>query len=63
MTALGAVVYTGFFALAALWLLATGVEAAEDRAYSQRQVRSNSARTAAGPVGSSPCCTSQSSLK
>lgn len=65
MTVLGAAVYAGFFGLAAVWLLATNPDryAAEDRAHSQRQVRSNSASAAAGPLGSSPCCATQSSQK
>lgn len=63
MTVLGATLYAGFFGLAALWLLATGPEAAEQRAQVQRQDRSNSARAAVGPVGSSPCNATQSSQK
>ena len=63
MTLLGATVYAGFFALAAVWLVATNPDAAEERAQSNRQDRSNSANTAAGPLGSSPCCASQSSQK
>ncbi len=63
MTALGAALYAGFFGLAALWLLATGPDPAESRAHSQRQERSNSTSTAAGPVGSSPCRPTHSSLK
>ncbi|MGV0624974.1 hypothetical protein [Mycolicibacter minnesotensis] len=64
MTLLGGAVYAGFFALAALWLAATNPDTAEERAQAnaKRQVRSNSASTAAGPVGSSACCASQSSL-
>ncbi len=62
MTLLGAVVYAGFFALAALWLLATNPDAAE-RDQSRRQDRSNPASAAAAPLGSSPCCASQSSQK
>ncbi len=64
MTLLGAIVYAGFFGLAALWLLATAPGGATDEAvHSQRQVRSNSTSAAAGPVGSSPCCATQSSQK
>ena len=50
MTGLGALVYVGFFALAALWLFVTG------RAEGQGQYpeRSNSSSTAAGSEGSSP---------
>lgn len=64
MTLLGAAVYAGFFALAALWLVATNPDTAEEQAHanSKRQDRSNSDSTEAGPVGSSPCCASQSSL-
>lgn len=64
MTLLGGAVYAGFFALAAVWLVATNPDAVEERAQANanRQDLSNSAKTAAGPVGSSPCCTSQSSL-
>lgn len=64
MTLLGGAVYAGFFALSALWLVATNPDtAAEDRVHSneKRQDRSNSASAAAGPLGSSPCCASQSS--
>lgn len=63
MTLLGGAVYAGFFALAAVWLVATNPDTAEERAHAgaKRQDRSNSASTAAGPVGSSPCCASQSS--
>lgn len=63
MTLLGAVVYAGFFALAALWLSATNPDAVEERAQSKRPERSNSVSVAAGPVGSSPCCATQSSQK
>ncbi|BBZ24809.1 hypothetical protein MHIB_32270 [Mycolicibacter hiberniae] len=63
MTLLGGAVYAGFFALAALWLAVTNPDAAEQRvqAKANRPDRSNSANTAAGPVGSTPCCASQSS--
>ena len=64
MTALGAVVYGGFFLLAALWLVVTGdYDVAEPTDQDQPQDRSNSASAAAGPLGSSPCCASQSSQK
>lgn len=65
MTLLGGAMYAGFFALAALWLVATNPDPAEERAHANanRQDRSKSASTAAAPVGSSPCCASQSSLK
>ncbi|BBY33319.1 hypothetical protein MMIN_13800 [Mycolicibacter minnesotensis] len=64
MTLLGGAVYAGFFALAALWLVATNPDATDERvqAQSNRQDLSNSTNAAAGPVGSSPCCASQSSL-
>lgn len=56
MTALGAAIYLGFFAVAALWLFLTA---------DQDQVpdRSNSDSTAAGPDGSSPWLVSQSASK
>lgn len=65
MTVLGAAVYGGFFGVAALWLAATApAKEADDAAgQSQWQDRSNSASVAAGPVGSSPCCATQSSQK
>lgn len=63
MTVLGATLYAGFFAVAALWLLATNPDAAEERAHIRRADRSNSASAAAGPLGSSPCCATQSSQK
>lgn len=59
MTALGAALYLGFFALAALWLFMTADGADQD----QVPDSSNSASTAAGPDGSSPWPLSQSSLK
>ena len=64
MTLLGGAVYAGFFAVAALWLVATNPDAAEERvqANANRQDLSNSAGSAAGPIGSSPCCAGQSSL-
>lgn len=64
MTLLGGAVYAGFFALAAVWLAATNPDAADEQAQANanRQDLSNSAKTAAAPVGSSPCCVSQSSL-
>ncbi|BBX33893.1 hypothetical protein MMAGJ_31750 [Mycolicibacterium mageritense] len=58
MTALGATIYLGFFALAALWLFLTA-EGAQD----QRPERSNSDNTSAGPDGSSPWLATQSSSK
>ena len=59
MTLLGAVVYAGFFALAALWLLATNPDAGE-RDQPSRAERAKPANAAA-PLGSSPCCASQPS--
>lgn len=65
MTLLGGAVYAGFFALAALWLVATNPDTAEEgaQANAKRQDRSNPASTAAGPAVSSPCCATQSSQK
>jgi hypothetical protein len=53
MTLLGGAVYAGFFTLAALWLVATNPDTAEERVQSnaKRQDCSNSDSTAAGPVG------------
>lgn len=56
MTALGAAIYLGFFALAALWLLLTAD-------HDQEPDLSNSASTAAEPEGSSPWAASQSASK
>jgi hypothetical protein len=63
MTGLGASIYLGFFALAALWLFITpdGPDAPEDQ--SQRPERSNSTSTSAEADGSSPWLASHSSLK
>ena len=65
MTALGATLYTGFFGLAALWLLLTSDGGAEpdDVSQSQRPDRSNSTSTRAGAEGSSPLSMTHSSLK
>ncbi len=53
MTALGAVVYGGFFLLAALWLVVTGdYDVVDDAGQDQPQERSNSASTPACSVGS-----------
>jgi hypothetical protein len=64
MTGLGATIYIGFFALAAVWLFLTsdwvGGEADDQ---GQRPDRSNSASTADEAEGSSPWLVSQSSLK
>jgi len=62
MTLLGGAVYAGFFALAALWLVATNPDTADEQVHAKRPDRSNSDSSEAGPVGSSPCCASQSSL-
>jgi hypothetical protein len=64
MTGLGAAIYGGFFALAALWLFltsdyaGTGVDAQD-----QRPERSNSTNTADDSEGSSPWLVSHSSSK
>ena len=53
MTALGAVVYGGFFLLAALWLVVTGdYDAIDDTDQTQAQDRSNPASTPACSLGS-----------
>lgn len=53
MTALGAVVYGGFFLLAALWLVVTGdYDAIEDPDQIQEQERSNPASAPACSLGS-----------
>ena len=65
MTGLGASIYIGFFALAALWLFLTSdgplVGRADDQG--QRPERSNSSRTEAASDGSSPWLVSHSSQK
>ncbi|ODQ88427.1 hypothetical protein BHQ18_19710 [Mycolicibacterium flavescens] len=65
MTGLGASIYLGFFALAALWLFLTSdgplTGGADDQG--QRPERSNSANTDANADGSSPWLLSQSSQK
>lgn len=65
MTGLGASIYLGFFALAALWLFLTsdGPLTGEPGAQGQRPDRSNSPKTSAGPAGSSPWLVSHSSQK
>jgi hypothetical protein len=65
MTGLGAAIYCGFFALAALWLFMTsdGPGADEPDAQGQRPERSNSTSTSAEPAGSRPCFASHSSQK
>ena len=52
MTALGAVVYGGFFLLAALWLVVTGDYDWAEPGQDQPQDRSNSTNSPACPLGS-----------
>ena len=65
MTGLGASIYLGFFALAALWLFLTSdgplSRGADDQ--DQRPDLSNSTSASAGPDGSSPRLVSHSSQK
>jgi len=64
MTGLGAAIYGGFFALAALWLFMTsdaGMGNSDDQG--QRPDRSKSTRAAAGAESFSPDFSSHSSLK
>ncbi len=65
MTGLGASIYVGFFALAALWLFLTsdGPLNLDSEDQSQRPDRSNSTSTPAAVNGSSPARASHSSLK
>jgi hypothetical protein len=65
MTGLGASVYLGFFALAALWLFLTadGPLSGASGDQGQRPERSNSTSTSAGADGSSPWLVSHSSQK
>lgn len=69
MTGLGAMIYIGFFAFAALWLFMTGRadgQGAESQgAESQGRFpdRSNSMSADAGPDGSSPWLLTHSSSK
>ena len=65
MTGLGASLYLGFFALAALWLYLTsdGPLTRGSRDQSQRPDRSNSASTAADSDGSCPWLVSHSAQK
>ncbi len=60
MTVLGAFIYLGFFALAALWLVLT---AETDQDQDQLPERSNSESTSADPEVSSPWALSQSASK
>ena len=65
MTGLGASIYLGFFALAALWLFLTSdgplTRGSDDQG--QRADRSNSASTSAGSEGSRRWLASHSSQK
>ena len=65
MTGLGASIYLGFFAIAALWLFLTAdgplSRGADDQG--QSPDRSNSASTSAGSDGSSPWLVSHSLQK
>lgn len=65
MTGLGAAIYGGFFALAALWLFLTSDYAGfrRERGQDQDPVFSNSARTDAADDVSSDWLVSHSSLK
>ncbi len=65
MTGLGASIYVGFFALAALWLFLTsdGPLAGGSEDQGQRPDRSNSTSTSAGSDGSRPWLISHSSQK
>jgi hypothetical protein len=65
MTGLGASIYVGFFALAALWLFLTsdGPLTGDSDDQSQRPDRSKSTSTSAALDGSSPALSSHSSLK
>ena len=65
MTGLGASIYVGFFALAALWLFLTsdGPLTGDSDGQGQRPDRSNSTSTPAAAEGSSPALSSHSSLK
>jgi hypothetical protein len=65
MTGLGASIYIGFFALAALWLFLTSDGPLTGGVNDQGQDpdRSNSTSTEANPEGSSPWLVSHSSEK
>lgn len=64
MTGLGASIYLGFFALAALWLFLTSDGPLMGRNdQGQDPDRSNSTSTEANPEGSSPWLVSHSSEK
>ena len=64
MTLLGGAVYAGFFALAALWLVATNPDSAEERAQADSTDNDlpDSVGTGAEFAESSPCCAGQSLL-
>ena len=65
MTGLGATIYLGFFALAALWLFVTsdGLGSAETDDQGQQQDFSNSTSASADADVSSPWLANQSSSK
>ena len=65
MTGLGASIYVGFFALAALWLFLTSDGPLSGRSddQGQRPQRSNSTSTSAHSEGSRPWLVSHSSQK
>jgi hypothetical protein len=63
MTGLGAAIYGGFFALAALWLFLTSDYAGFRRRQAQAPERSNSTNTAVADDWSSEWLVSQSSSK
>jgi hypothetical protein len=65
MTGLGASIYLGFFALAALWLFLTSDGPLTGRSDDQghRPERSNSTRTSVHSEGSSPWLVTHSSQK
>ena len=63
MTGLGASIYVGFFALAAIWLYLTSDEPVEPDDQGQRPERSNTPSASAESDGSSPLLASHSSQK
>jgi hypothetical protein len=63
MTGLGAAIYLGFFALAALWLFITPDGPIQSDDQGQRPERSNSTSTSAEAEGSNSWLASHSSLK
>lgn len=63
MTALGALLYCGFFGLAALWLFATSDYRVTARAQAHAPQRSNSASVAAAAGESSPRLLTHASSK